>query len=55
MSYASDVKKELTQLEVHREHAKAELTALIRMSGSLCFGMFAVNFQLGQFFHVICF
>ncbi len=35
MSYASDVKKELTQLEVHREHAKAELTALIRMSGSV--------------------
>lgn len=35
MSYASDVKKELTHLEVHREHAKAELTALIRMSGSV--------------------
>lgn len=35
MSYASDVKKELTQLEVHREHAKAELTALIRMNGSV--------------------
>lgn len=35
MSYASEVKKELTQLEVHREHAKAELTALIRMSGSV--------------------
>lgn len=35
MSFASDVKKELTQLEVHREHAKAELTALIRMSGSV--------------------
>ncbi|HJB22706.1 MAG TPA: DNA-binding protein WhiA [Candidatus Jeotgalibaca pullicola] len=35
MSYASDVKKELTTLEVHREHAKAELTALIRMNGSV--------------------
>lgn len=35
MSFASEVKKELTQLEVHREHAKAELTALIRMSGSI--------------------
>lgn len=35
MSYASEVKKELTTLEVHREHAKAELTALIRMSGSV--------------------
>ncbi len=28
-------KKELTGLEVHREHAKAELAALIRMNGSL--------------------
>lgn len=35
MSYASEVKKELTTLEVHREHAKAELTALIRMNGSV--------------------
>ena len=28
-SFASIVKKELTQLEVHPEHAKAELSALI--------------------------
>ncbi len=35
MSYASDVKKELTTLEVHKEHAKAELAALIRMNGSV--------------------
>lgn len=35
MSFASDVKKELTRLEVHPEHAKAELAALIRMNGSL--------------------
>lgn len=35
MSFAADVKKELTELEVHREHAKAELAALIRMNGSL--------------------
>ena len=35
MSYASDVKKELTTLEVHREHAKAELAALIKMNGML--------------------
>ncbi|QIL46718.1 DNA-binding protein WhiA [Vagococcus coleopterorum] len=35
MSFASDVKKELTTLEVHREHAKAELAALIRMNGAL--------------------
>ncbi len=35
MSFASEVKRELTTLEVHREHAKAELAALIRMNGSL--------------------
>lgn len=35
MSFAADVKKELTGLEVHREHAKAELAALIRMNGTL--------------------
>ena len=34
-SFASIVKQELTQLEVHPEHAKAELSALIRMNGSL--------------------
>ena len=33
MSFASDVKKELTMLEVHPEHAKAELAALIRLNG----------------------
>ncbi|MBM7707909.1 DNA-binding protein WhiA [Enterococcus lemanii] len=35
MSFAAEVKKELTTLEVHREHAKAELAALIRMNGSV--------------------
>lgn len=35
MSFASDVKKDLTKLEVHREHAKAELAALIRMNGAI--------------------
>ncbi len=35
MSYASEVKKELTTLEVHFGNAKAELMALIRMNGSL--------------------
>ncbi len=35
MSFAAEVKRELTALEVHREHAKAELGALIRMNGSL--------------------
>lgn len=35
MSFAFEVKKELTMLEVHPEHAKAELAALIRMNGTL--------------------
>ncbi|MGX7092089.1 DNA-binding protein WhiA [Hutsoniella sourekii] len=35
MTFASEVKKECTLLEVHREHAKAELTALIRMNGAV--------------------
>lgn len=35
MSYASEVKKELTTLEVRFGNAKAELMALIRMNGSL--------------------
>lgn len=34
-SYASDVKKELTALELHPEHAKAELSAFLRMNGVL--------------------
>ncbi|MBS4750213.1 DNA-binding protein WhiA [Granulicatella sp. zg-ZJ] len=35
MSYAAQVKKELTSLEVHKEHAKAELAALIQMNGAV--------------------
>ena len=35
MSYASEVKKELTGIKVHADNAKAELMALIRMNGSL--------------------
>ena len=35
VSYASDVKKELTSLPVHAEHAKAELAAFLRMNGVL--------------------
>lgn len=35
MSYASEVKKELTGLQVHLDNAKAELMALIRMNGTL--------------------
>ncbi len=47
MSFAADVKKELTTLEVHREHAKAELAALIRMNGSLSLAnhQFVLNVQ----------
>ncbi|WP_283575553.1 DNA-binding protein WhiA [Limosilactobacillus pulli] len=35
MSYANEVKKELTGLQVHLDNAKAELMALIRMNGAL--------------------
>ena len=37
MSFASETKKELTNLEVKDCCAKAELSALIRMNGSLSF------------------
>lgn len=36
-SYASKVKKELTSLTIHPEHAKAELAAFLRMNGVLNF------------------
>ncbi|MDR2834014.1 MAG: DNA-binding protein WhiA [Streptococcaceae bacterium] len=47
MSFASEVKKELTQLDVHREHARAELAALIRMNGALTLAdkQFVLNVQ----------
>ncbi|WP_429970660.1 DNA-binding protein WhiA [Fructilactobacillus sp. Tb1] len=47
MSYASEVKKELTNLEVHRANAKAELMALIRMNGTLKIsnGKLSLEFQ----------
>ena len=35
MSYASEVKKELTGITVHEKNARAELMALIRMTGSI--------------------
>ena len=35
MSYASEVKKELTGIMVHEKNARAELMALIRMNGSI--------------------
>lgn len=37
MSFASEIKKELTNLEINDCCAKAELSALIRMNGSLSF------------------
>lgn len=33
MSFAAEVKKELTELEVHPQHAKAELAAFIQLNG----------------------
>ncbi|KRM89261.1 DNA-binding protein WhiA [Liquorilactobacillus vini] len=47
MSFASDVKKELTLLEVRQMNAKAELMALIMMSGSLSLAnhRFVLNVQ----------
>lgn len=47
LSFASDVKKELTTLEVHFEHAKAELAALIRMNGAVTLAnrRFVLNVQ----------
>ncbi|MDR3157234.1 MAG: DNA-binding protein WhiA [Lactobacillales bacterium] len=47
MSFASEVKKELTTLIVHPEHARAELSALIRMNGSLLLqeNFFILNIQ----------
>lgn len=35
MSYASEVKKELTAIKFHQKNAQAELMALIRMNGSI--------------------
>ncbi|MBM7616681.1 DNA-binding protein WhiA [Weissella uvarum] len=45
MSFASDVKKELTMLEINNpENARAELAALLRMNGSL--GLSNMHFTL---------
>lgn len=67
MSYASEVKKELTSIKVHLNNAKAELMALIRMNGSIGLGQdgLVLNIQtenpaiarriyslLKQFYHV---
>lgn len=47
MSFASDTKKEITQLSVSNEEARAELSAIIRMNGtmSIANGMSVVNVQ----------
>ena len=37
MSFASETKKELTQVDADDQSLKAELSALIRMNGSLSF------------------
>ena len=37
MSFASDMKNELTRIEVDESNAKAELSALIRMNGCLLY------------------
>ncbi|MED4879269.1 sporulation regulator WhiA, partial [Anoxybacillus geothermalis] len=45
MSFATETKKELTNLEVKRCCLRAELSALLRMNGSLAFsgGRMAVD------------
>lgn len=37
MSFAAEVKKELTFLDVHPMHAKAELSAFVRLNGSISY------------------
>ncbi|PTI64898.1 DNA-binding protein WhiA [Staphylococcus xylosus] len=47
MSFASDMKNELTRIEVDEKNAKAELSALIRMNGALSLSnqQFVINVQ----------
>ena len=47
MSFASDMKNELTRIEVDEANAKAELSALIRMNGALSLSnqQFVINVQ----------
>ena len=47
MSFASDMKNELTRIEVDESNAKAELSALIRMNGALSLSnqQFVINVQ----------
>ncbi|MGV3243447.1 DNA-binding protein WhiA [Staphylococcus sp. 11262D007BW] len=47
MSFASDMKNELTRIETDNDNAKAELSALIRMNGALSLSnqQFVINIQ----------
>lgn len=47
MSFASDMKNELTRIEIDNDNAKAELSALIRMNGALSLSnqQFVINIQ----------
>ena len=47
MSFASDMKNELTRIDVDESNAKAELSALIRMNGALSLSnqQFVINVQ----------
>jgi len=47
MSFASEMKNELTRIEVDETNAKAELSALIRMNGALSLSnqQFVINVQ----------
>ena len=47
MSFAADVKQELTRLSIQESHPKAELSALIRMNGDLTInqGQFVIGVQ----------
>lgn len=47
MSFASEMKNELTRIDVDEMNAKAELSALIRMNGALSLSnqQFVINVQ----------
>ena len=45
MSFASETKKELTQVEADDQCMKAEVSSLIRMNGSLSFANQATKFR----------
>ena len=51
-SYASNVKKELTSLPIHPEHAKAELAAFLRMNGVLNFHEHQFSLDITSRYHL---